>query len=222
VLLGVASLIAVPAGLLVGMFLWHNRDSKLSSISRLLLDVMTGIPAVVIGVFMYTICFGKQSVLAGGASLAMIMLPIFARTTEQALASIPATVHEAGLALGIARRKVVLRIILRSSMPAVLTGLFLAVARVGGEAAPLLFTSYGDNNWPSHSVSDLARLQPIVNESIKSLPIALYEYSDSAFPEQRNLAWAAALVLVCMILAVRLKTRVYTRIRYGSGGALTV
>ena len=211
-LLGVASLIAVPLGLAKGVFLSQRGDTRLAKVTRILLDVMTGIPAIIVGVFIYTIVVRRSgfsirtgfSMIAGGLSLSLIMLPIFARTTEEALRSIPRTVDEAGLALGLPRRRVALRIILRASFPAVLTGLFLALARVGGEAAPLLFTAFGSNDWPQ------SPMQPVA-----SLPQLLFDYARQPFEELVRQAWGAALVLVALILAIRLTTNAYVRWRFG-------
>ena len=216
----VATLVAVPLGLLVGLYLAHFAQDRMAGPTRSLLDVMSGIPAIVVGMFIYSVVvqqFGF-SALAGGLSLAMIMLPIFARTTEEAIKSIPPTVNEAGLALGLPRRRVILRIVLRSAMPAVLTGFFLAVARVGGEAAPLLFTAFGSNSWPSHSARDLVTFKPLT-EQVASLPQIIYEYAKDPRPEVVSLAWGASLLLVGMILTIRLGTNLYIRYRYGNGGS---
>jgi len=211
-LLGVASLLAVPLGLAKGLFLSQRGDTRLAKVTRILLDVMTGIPAIIVGVFVYTIVVRPGgfsigtgfSMIAGGLALSLIMLPIFARTTEEALRSIPRTVDEAGLALGLPRRRVALRIILRASFPAVLTGLFLALARVGGEAAPLLFTAFGSNDWPQSPT-----------EPVASLPQLLFDYARQPFEELVRQAWGAALVLVALILSIRLTTNAYVRWRFG-------
>jgi phosphate transport system permease protein len=135
------------------------------------------------------------------------MLPIFARTSEQALRAIPRSVDEAGLALGLPRRKVILRIVLRSATPAVLTGMFLSLARVAGEAAPLLFTAFGSNAWPRSPM-----------EPVGSLPQLLFDHARQPFEELVRQAWGAALVLVALILGIRLLTHGYTRWRYAHGG----
>jgi phosphate ABC transporter permease subunit PstA len=213
-LLGVASAVAVPLGLAKGLFLSQRSETKLARFTRLLLDVMSGIPAIIVGVFVYTVVVRRGgfslgtgfSMIAGGLSLAMIMLPIFARTTEEALRTIPTTVNEAGLALGLTRRRVILRIVLRSAMPAVLTGMFLALARVGGEAAPLLFTAFGSNDWPQSPT-----------KPVGSLPQLLFDYARQPFEELVRQAWGAALVLVMMILSIRVLTHGYVRWRYGKG-----
>jgi phosphate transport system permease protein len=214
-LLIIASLFSVPLGLAKGIYLSQRPDSTLAQFTRLVLDVMTGIPAIIVGVFIYTVVVRRTgfslntgfSMLAGGLSLGMIMLPIFARTSEQALQAIPKTVDEAGLALGLPRRRVVLRILLRSATPAVLTGMFLSLARVAGEAAPLLFTAFGSNVWPE------SPLQPV-----GSLPQLLFDYARQPFEELVRQAWGAALVLVSLILAIRLATNAYTRWRYARAG----
>lgn len=215
-----AALMAVPFGLLVGIYLAHRGTTRLAHTTRTTLDVMSGIPALVVGMFVYTLVvrqFGF-SLLAGSLSLALIMLPIFARTTEEAVKAIPITVNEAGLALGLPRRRVILRIVLRSAMPSVLTGLFLALARVGGEAAPLLFTSSGSFYWPAHSAKAIATLEPLRQQSA-SLPYLIYEYAKNPDPAMVSLAWGASLLLVAMILCVRLSTNLFIRRRYGRQGS---
>jgi phosphate transport system permease protein len=220
-LLIVACVFAVPIGLAKGIFLAQRGHTKLAHVTRLLLDVMSGIPAIIVGVFVYTVVVRKSgfslrmgfSMLSGGLALAIIMLPIFARTTEAALRSVPTRVDEAGLALGLPRRRVVMRIILRAAMPAVLTGMFLALARVAGEAAPLLFTAFGSNEFP-HTLKGLAHapMQPV-----GSLPHLLFEYARQPFPELVRQAWGAALVLVMLILGTRLTSNGIARWRYGKG-----
>jgi phosphate transport system permease protein len=213
-LLIVACVFAVPVGLAKGIFLAQRGHTRLAHITRLLLDVMSGIPAIIVGVFVYTVVVRPHgfslhigfSMLSGGLALAIIMLPIFARTTEEALRSVPKSVDEAGLALGLPRRRVVLRIILRAAMPAVLTGMFLALARVAGEAAPLLFTAFGSNDFPR------SPMQPV-----GSLPHLLFDYARQPFAELVRQAWGAALVLVVLILGTRLTTNAYSRWRYGRG-----
>jgi phosphate transport system permease protein len=218
-----ASCFAAPLGLLLGLYLSNCSDSRMATPTRMVLDMMSGIPAIVVGMFIYTLVVKPIwtlrgfSMLSGGLALAMIMLPIVARTCEEALKAIPGTVNEAGLALGLPRRRVILRIVLRSAMPAVITGFFLSLARVGGEAAPLLFTAYGSNCWPSHSLKSILTLAPLTQQTA-SLPVMVYEYAKSPFPEQIERAWGAALLLVIMILVIRLCTNFTIRWNYGSGG----
>lgn len=211
-LLVVASLVAVPLGLAQGIYLARRSDTRLAMNVRMLLNVMSGIPAIIVGVFAYTVLVRQQgfslhlgfSMLAGGLALAMIMLPIFARTTEEAIAAIPTLVDEAGWALGLTRRKTIVRIVLRAAMPAVLSGLFLSIARVAGEAAPLLFTAFGSNEMPNSPI-----------KPVGSLPQLLFDYARQPFEELVQQSWGAALVLVAMILLFRLLTNAYTLFQYG-------
>ena len=156
---------------------------------------------------------GGASLLAGSLSLAMIMLPVFTRTSEEALKAIPSTVTEAGLGLGLTRRRVIGRILLRSATPSMLTGLFLAIARVAGEAAPLLFTSLDSNHWPSAGPR-------VLTEQTAALPVTIFEMARRPFPEDYERAWGAALVLVGLILLLRFSTNLLVRWRYGQGGTL--
>jgi phosphate transport system permease protein len=220
-----AAVFAVPFGLALGIYLTQRSQTRLASFSRLLLDVLSGIPAIIVGVFVYAVVVRKSgfslhmgfSTLAGSLALAMIMLPIFARATEEALKAIPRTVDEAGLGLGLPRRTVILRILIRAAMPSILTGLFLALARVGGEAAPLLFTTQSSSFWPSHDLKALATLQPL-REPVASLPLVIFEYSKSPYEDWKAQAWGASLVLVIIVLAIRLSTQAYTAWRYGGKG----
>jgi phosphate transport system permease protein len=225
-LLLMSAVLAVPLGLALGIYLTQRPTTRLASVSRLLLDVLSGIPAIIVGVFVYAVVVRRDGVslhmglstLAGAMALGMIMLPIFARAAEEALKSIPKTVDEAGLGLGLQRRTVVLRILVRAAMPAILTGLFLALARVGGEAAPLLFTTQSSSFWPSHGPTDLLTLKPL-REPVASLPLVIFEYSKSPYPDWKAQAWGASLVLVGLVLAIRLSTRAYTAWRYGGKDA---
>jgi phosphate transport system permease protein len=213
-LLVMASAVAVPLGLANGIYLARRTQTRLAWITRLLLDVMSGIPAIIAGVFIYTIVVRNSgfslgvgfSMIAGGLSLAMIMLPIFARTSEEAIRAIPRTIEEAGLALGLPRRRVAMFIVVRAAVPAIFTGLFLSLARVAGEAAPLLFTAFGSNEWPK------SPLKPV-----SSLPQLLFDYARQPFDELVRQAWGAALVLVAIILLIRTATFAYLRWRYRAG-----
>ncbi len=215
-LLFLAMLVAVPIGLVHGVYLSQFGSTRLAHWTRILLDVMTGIPAIIVGVFVYALTVPKRgllsmgigySMLAGSLALAMVMLPIFARSAEEALKAIPRHVNEAGLALGLPRRVVIRRILLRAALPSLLTALFLALARISGEAAPLLFTAFGSNEWPSS-----------LTRPVGSLPQLLYNYAREPFEEMVEQAWGAALVLVALILTIRLATNLYLRWYFRQGG----
>lgn len=213
-LLVFASLFAVPLGLMIALFLSQRPEAWSARLARLLLDVMSGIPAIVVGMFIYALVvmpMGGASLLAGSLSLAMIMLPVFARTSEEAIKAIPSTVTEAGLGLGLTRRRVIGRILLRSATPSMLTGLFLAIARVAGEAAPLLFTSLDSNHWPTAGPR-------VLTEQTAALPVTIFEMARRPFPEDYERAWGAALILVGLILLLRFSTNLLVRWRYGQGG----
>ena len=218
-----AAVFAVPLGMALGIYLTQRGTTTLASFTRLLLDVLSGIPAIIVGVFIYAVVVRKTgfsfhlglSTLAGALALAMIMLPIFARASEEALKSIPRTVDEAGLGLGLPRRTVVLRILIRAAIPAILTGLFLALARVGGEAAPLLFTTQSSSFWPAYDPVSLLTLKPL-REPVASLPLVIFEYSKSPYEDWKAQAWGASLVLVALVLLIRLSTHAYTAWRYGA------
>jgi phosphate transport system permease protein len=206
----------------LGIYLTQRSTTRLASFTRLLLDVLSGIPAIIVGVFIYAVVVRKTgfsfhmglSTLAGALALAMIMLPIFARACEEALKSIPRTVDEAGLGLGLPRRTVVLRILIRAAIPAILTGLFLSLARVGGEAAPLLFTTQSSSFWPTHDAVSLMKLAPL-REPVASLPLVIFEYSKSPYDDWKAQAWGASLVLVAIVLLIRISTHLYTTWRFG-------
>ena len=168
-------------GLVHGIYLSQFGQTRLAHWTRILLDVMTGIPAIIVGVFVYALVVPKRgvfslglgySMLAGGIALAMVMLPIFARSAEETLRAIPRHVNEAGLALGLPRRVVIRRILLRAALPSLLTALFLALARISGEAAPLLFTAFGSNQSPNS-----------LTRPVESLPQLLYDYARQPFQE---------------------------------------
>jgi phosphate transport system permease protein len=217
-----SALFAVPLGMALGIYLTQRSTTRLASFTRLLLDVLSGIPAIIVGVFIYAVVVRKTgfsfhmglSTLAGALALAMIMLPIFARACEEALKSIPRTVDEAGLGLGLPRRTVVLRILIRAAIPAILTGLFLSLARVGGEAAPLLFTTQSSSFWPTHDPVSLLKLAPL-REPVASLPLVIFEYSKSPYDDWKAQAWGASLILVAIVLLIRISTHLYTTWRFG-------
>ena len=200
VLMALSSFMGVPIGIAAGIFLAEYQHSRLALYLRFANDILTSIPSIVIGLFAYAFVVVPMrgfSAHAGGVALAIIMIPIIARTTEEILKLVPQHIREAGLALGIPRWKVIIEIVvLRAGMAGVLTGVMLAVARIAGETAPLLFTAFNNRFWASS-----------LSQPIASLPIQIYTYAVSPFADWQSQAWAAALVLVLFVLGLNLFVR---------------
>lgn len=205
---GLAGLMGVPVGVLGGVYLAEYGRGKFAFAVRYAADVMNGVPSIVIGLFAYALIvqpMKKFSALSGSVALAFIMVPIVLRNTEEFLRLVPGTIREAALALGVPRWKVTLLVILPTAGRGILTGALLALARVAGETAPLIFTAFGnrfyDNGW----------LNPIA-----TLPHTIYTYAISPYEDWHNQAWAAALILMIFVLLVNVTARVWLR---PSGGA---
>ncbi len=199
-LVGLACLFSLPVGIGAGVYLAeHGRSGALAQLIRFMADVLTGVPSIVVGLFAYTVLvlpLGRFSALAGGFALGVIMLPTVVRATEEMLRLVPDSVREAGLALGITRWKVTLRIVLPAALNGILTGILLAVARAAGETAPLLFTAFGNPFW------NLDPTQPTA-----ALPLQIFVYAISPYDDWHRQAWAGALVLVCLVLLASLAAR---------------
>jgi len=208
VLLG--ALIAVPIGITCGIYLSEFSKSKLSKTLKLSVDLMSGIPSIVIGIFAYLIVVVPMksfSALAGGVALSIIMLPIIIKTSEEILKLVPNHLREAGLALGLPRWKVILFIILKGSISNLLTGIILAISRAAGETAPLLFTAFG-NMYMSYDIKS----------PMATLPVQIYTYAISPFKDWQRQAWAGAFILMILILAMNLFARfVLNRIKDKKG-----
>jgi phosphate transport system permease protein len=202
----VATVIATPVGLLVGTYLAeYARGSLLGNAVRFVSDVLLSAPSILIGLFVYQLLVqttGGFSGIAGAVALAVIVIPIVVRTTEDMLRLVPVTLREAAFALGAPKWKMVILICYRAARDGIVTGILLAVARISGETAPLLFTSLGNLNW---SV-DLAR-------PMASLPVTIYQYAGSAFDEWVQLAWVGALLITAGVLAINILARVLLRKR---------
>lgn len=198
-IVALASCVGVPVGICCGIYLSEFGVGRLASMLRFTVDLMTSVPSIIVGLFVYTIIvvpMGGFSAWAGAAALAIIMFPIVAKTTEEVLKLIPDHIREAGLALGIPRWKVIISIVLKGSLGPVTTGVILAVARVMGETAPLLFTSFGNAFWSDGP-----------NQPTATLPVAIYQYAISPFSQWHQQAWAGALVLVMIVFFANLITR---------------
>jgi phosphate transport system permease protein len=207
VLIGLASGLGLPVGILGGIYLAESRDPRLPWVVRFLADVLNGVPSIVIGIFAYTIVvlpMRRFSAVAGGVALAVIMLPIILRTTEEMVRLVPASLREAALALGIPEWKVILRVVLPTARAGIITGTMVAVARIAGETAPLLFTAFGNRFW-----------QHGLDQPIAALPLQIFAYAISPYDDWHRQAWAGALVLIVLIFVASLVTRLATQGRYG-------
>lgn len=206
ILISIASVIGLPVGILAGLYLAEFASSRFGNALRFLIDTLTGVPSIVVGVFVWTAMvkpMGHFSALAGGVSLAMIMMPIVARTTEEMIRLVPQSMREAALALGAPVWRMSLGVVLRAAAGGVATGAMLAIARIAGETAPLLFTALS-YNYMSTDIS-----QPIA-----SLTYQIFYYAGSPYEQWHAMAWAATLVLVGMILAINIAVKVLARNRY--------
>ena len=208
VLLG--AIIAVPIGITCGIYLSEFSKSKISKTLKHTVDLMSGIPSIVIGIFAYlmvVVPLKSFSALAGGVALSIIMLPIIIKTSEEILKLVPNHIREAGLALGLPRWKVIFFIILKGSIANLLTGIILAISRAAGETAPLLFTAFG-NMYLSFNLK----------EPMATLPVQIYTYAISPFKDWQRQAWAGAFVLMVLILTLNLFARyVLTKIKDKKG-----
>lgn len=199
----IATVIAVPLGVLCGIYLSENSNSKISYWSRLAVDILQGTPSIVIGIVIYFWVVkprGGFSALSGSVALAIMMLPIIIRSTEENLKLIPSSLKEAGLALGLPYQKVIMRIIIPCGFSGILSGIMLAIARVAGETAPLLFTAFGN---PYLSTNILKPMQ--------SLPLLIFNYATSPYDEWHNLAWGASTILLIWVLLLNISTKLITR-----------
>jgi len=208
IVVGLSSLIGVPIGIGAGIFLAEYGAGRLGWLVRFVADVMNGTPSIIIGIFAWAFMvkpMGFFSALAGAVALAVILVPLIARTTEEMIKLVPHSLREAALALGYPRWRTSLGVVVRTALTGIVTGALVGVARVAGETAPLLFTALGNLNF---SVS--------VTQPIQALPLQIYVYAQGPFEEWHRLAWAAALVLMALVLVLSLLARWATRARYGT------
>lgn len=208
VLVGIAALLGLPLGMGAGLYLAENRSTHLATVVRFLSDVLNGLPSIVMGIFAWQVLvrpMGRFSALAGGLALGAMMIPLVTRTTEEMIRLVPTSLREAALALGFPRWRASLTVVLRTALPGIVTGALVAVARIAGETAPLLFTAFGNQFW---SVSP--------NQPISSLPQQIYSFAISPYDEWHRLAWAGALVLIGLVLVISLVARFATRSRFGA------
>jgi phosphate transport system permease protein len=201
---GLAGVMGIPVGVLSGVYLVeYGKGTRFGFLVRYAADVMNGVPSIVIGLFAYALVvvpLKRFSALSGSVALAIIMIPIVLRNTEEFLRLVPGTIREAALALGVPRWKVVMFIVLPTAGRGIMTGALLALARVAGETAPLVFTAFGNRFW------DQGWLNPIA-----TLPLTLYNYAISPYEDWHRQAWAAALILMIFVLAINLTARLWLK-----------
>jgi phosphate transport system permease protein len=210
ILVGIASAIGLPVGIGAGLYLAEYRASRLATVVRFLADVLNGLPSIVLGIFAWQMLvrpFGRFSAIAGGVALGAMMIPFVTRTTEEMVRTVPASLREAALALGYPRWRVSLTIVLRTALAGIVTGALVAVARIAGETAPLLFTALGNNFWSTN-----------LGEPIAALPLQIFTYANTPYDEWRALAFAGALVLISIILVISVVARLVTGKRHVGGG----
>lgn len=201
-LIGLGSLMAVPLGVLAGIYVAEYRSTKLATAIRFCADVLNGIPSIVIGIFAYGLVvlpMRRFSAIAGGVALGIMMIPIITRTTEELINLVPGSLREAGLALGATRAKVTFTVIVPAALPGILTGILLAIARVAGETAPLLFTAFNNSFWTNR-----------LDQPIASLTVQIFAYAISPYDDWHRQAWAGALVLVALVLIFSVCARIVT------------
>jgi phosphate transport system permease protein len=203
IVVGLAACLGLPLGILGGVYLAESRDRRLPWIARFLADVLNGVPSIVVGIFAYAVVvlpMRRFSAVAGAVALAVIMLPIVVRTSEEIVRLVPASLREAALALGIPEWKVVLRVVLPTARAGIITGVMVAVARVAGETAPLLFTAFGNRFWHQR-----------LDQPIAALPLQIFAYAIAPYDDWHRQAWAGALVLIALVSLVSLAARIATR-----------
>jgi len=207
IVVGLAALIGLPIGIGAGLFLAEYGSGRLGFMVRFIADVMNGTPSIVIGIFAWTWMVkpvGRFSALAGSAALAILMIPMIARTTEEMVRLVPHSLREAALALGYPRWRTSLKVVARTALGGIVTGCLVGIARVAGETAPLLFTALGNLNFSTD-----------VSHPMQTLSLQIYVYATGPFEEWHRIAWAAALVLMALVLTLSLVARWVTRQRYG-------
>jgi phosphate transport system permease protein len=198
-----ASVIAIPVGMFAGIYLSENPKTKLAYYAGLCVDILQGVPSIVVGIVIYFWIvkpLGTFSALSGSIALAIMMLPIVIRSTEQTLKLLPDSLKEAALSLGVPYHRVILKVIVPCGFAGILSGIMLSIARIIGETAPLLFTAFGN---PYLSTS--------ITKPMESLPHLIFTYATSPYDDWHNLAWGASFILLMFVLVLNIVTKVITR-----------
>ncbi|HYV49752.1 MAG TPA: phosphate ABC transporter permease PstA [Myxococcaceae bacterium] len=199
ILVGLACAVGMPVGIMAGIYLAEFGKNRFGDAVRFCADVLSGVPSIAVGVFVYTLMvltMKRFSAIAGGVALGILMLPTVTRTTEELIRLVPDTLREAALALGVPKWRATLRVVLRTALPGIATGLMLAVARAAGETAPLLFTAFNNRFWSAS-----------LDKPMASLPVQIFTYAVSPYDDWHRQAWAAALVLVAAVLVLNVAAR---------------
>ena len=210
VLVGIAGAIGLPIGIGAGLYLAEQRGARLATGVRFLSDVLNGMPSIVMGIFAWHFLVrpvGHFSALAGGLALGAMMIPLVTRATEEMVRTVPTALREAALALGYPRWRTSVVIVLRTALPGIVTAALVAIARIAGETAPLLFTAFGNQYWSTR-----------LGEPIAALPLQIYEYAKAPYDEWHRLAWAGSLVLIGLVLVISILARFVTRSKHGGVG----
>ncbi|MCA1728732.1 MAG: phosphate ABC transporter permease PstA [Actinobacteria bacterium] len=201
VIVGLATLMGVPVGVMAGIYLAEYGNNRLGSVIRFMADTLTGVPSIVVGLFVFGLVVtntGGFSAFAGAVSLAILMVPVITRTTEEIIRLVPNSIREASLGLGVARWKTIMRVVLPTALSGIVTGVLLAVARVAGETAPLILTILG-TNFPIS--------QNLLHGPSTTLSLQIYQLGGQPSPQVVEVAWGAALLLVLMVLGVSIAAR---------------
>jgi phosphate transport system permease protein len=194
-----ATLIGVPIGFLAGVYLAEYGGAAFSSVVRFFADLLNGVPSIVMGIFAYTLIILRMkhfSAFAGGVALGIMMIPIALRSTEEFLRAVPISLREGAMALGAARWKIIVTVVIPAAISGILSGMMLDLARVAGETAPLLFTALSNQFW-----------SPGWNQPTASLPVMIYAYAIAPYPDWHRQAWAAGFILLAMVLVVNIAAR---------------
>jgi phosphate transport system permease protein len=210
IMVAAASVIGMPIGVGAGLYLVERRGTRLANAVRFLADVLNGLPSIVMGIFAWQFLVkpvGHFTAMAGAIALAAMMIPMVTRTTEEMVSLVPPSLREAALALGYSRARTALTVVLRTATAGIVTGALVAIARIAGETAPLLFTALG-NSFTSYSL----------NKPMAALPLQIFSYAVSPYDDWHSQAWAGALVLITLVLLISLAARAATRGRIDVGG----
>lgn len=209
ILVALSSVIGLPVGVGAGLYLAEREGTRLARLVRFLADVLNGLPSIVMGIFAWQVLvrpMGHFSTLAGGVALGVMMIPMVTRTTEEMVRLVPVSLREAALALGYSRWRTSLTVVLRTAVGGIVTGALVAIARIAGETAPLLFTAFGNQFWSTS-----------LRQPIAALPLQVFNYAISPYDDWHRQAWAGSVVLVGLVLLISIVARLAVRRRYGGG-----